>query len=59
MTVLDIVGEGLSIRGETQGTVRDKVATWLERVGLNADHMSRYPHEFLAANANASASHVR
>ena len=46
MTVLDIVGEGLSIRGETQGTVRDKVATWLERVGLNADHMSRYPHEF-------------
>ena len=43
---LDIVGEGLSIRGETQGTVRDKVATWLERVGLNADHMSRYPHEF-------------
>ena len=46
MTVLDIVGEGLSIRGETQGTVRDKVATWLQRVGLNADHMSRYPHEF-------------
>lgn len=46
MTVLDIVGEGLSIRGETQGMVRDKVANWLERVGLNADHMSRYPHEF-------------
>ena len=46
MTVLDIVGEGLSIRGERASSVRDRVADWLERVGLNADHMSRYPHEF-------------
>ena len=46
MTVLDIVGEGLSIRGERANSVRDRVADWLERVGLNADHMSRYPHEF-------------
>ena len=47
MTVLDVVGEGLSIQGELRSKqIRDLVATWLERVGLNADHMSRYPHEF-------------
>ena len=28
------------------GAVRDKVAEWLTRVGLQPDHMSRYPHEF-------------
>ena len=26
--------------------IRDTVADWLRRVGLNPDHMSRYPHEF-------------
>lgn len=47
MTVLDIVGEGLYLRGQhTRGQIRDAVAAWLERVGLHADHMSRYPHEF-------------
>ena len=47
MTVLDIVGEGLRIQGRhSSREIRDKVAYWLERVGLNADHMSRYPHEF-------------
>ena len=47
MTVLDIVGEGLRIQGDTgSAEVRDRVADWLTRVGLNADHMSRYPHEF-------------
>ncbi|MEX2488031.1 MAG: dipeptide/oligopeptide/nickel ABC transporter ATP-binding protein, partial [Pseudomonadales bacterium] len=47
MTVLDIVGEGLYLRGQhTNGQIRDAVAAWLERVGLRADHMSRYPHEF-------------
>jgi len=46
MTVLDIVGEGLRIQGTAAGEVRDRVADWLTRVGLNADHMSRYPHEF-------------
>ena len=24
----------------------ERVAHWLGRVGLNVDHMSRYPHEF-------------
>ena len=46
MTVLDIVGEGLRIQGTPAREVRDRVADWLSRVGLNADHMSRYPHEF-------------
>ncbi|MBD3648801.1 MAG: ABC transporter ATP-binding protein, partial [Pseudomonadales bacterium] len=44
---LDIIGEGLYIHGKhTRGQIRDKVAEWLENVGLNRDHMSRYPHEF-------------
>lgn len=46
MTVLDIVGEGLRIQGKSSNDARDSVAQWLTRVGLNADHMSRYPHEF-------------
>ena len=57
MTVLDIVGEGLRIQGQYDASdkaaakisnkeIKDKVAHWLTRVGLNADHLSRYPHEF-------------
>ena len=46
MTVYDIVGEGLRIQGTPATEIRDRVAHWLTRVGLNADHMSRYPHEF-------------
>ena len=26
--------------------VKERVADWLSKVGLQADHMSRYPHEF-------------
>jgi len=47
MTVLDIVGEGLLIQGEhNKSQIKESVADWLTKVGLNADHMSRYPHEF-------------
>ena len=47
MTVLDIVGEGPKIQRQLAGAaLRDAVANWLTQVGLNADHMSRYPHEF-------------
>ena len=46
MTVLDIVGEGLSIQGVRSAEIKTRVADWLERVGLHPDHMSRYPHEF-------------
>ncbi len=43
----DIIAEGL--RAHSIGTVRsrrDRVAALLEEVGLQADHMGRFPHEF-------------
>ena len=47
MTVGEIIGEGLNLHTDFSALeVRDRVASWLEQVGLNADHMSRYPHEF-------------
>jgi oligopeptide/dipeptide ABC transporter ATP-binding protein len=47
MTVLDIIGEGMLIQGKhNRQQIRDNVAEWLLKVGLNPDHMSRYPHEF-------------
>ena len=47
MTVGEIIGEGLRLHSRLSGgDIRDRVAVWLERVGLNADHRSRYPHEF-------------
>ncbi len=47
MTVLEIIGEGLHIQGKhSKSEVKDQVADWLSKVGLSADHMSRYPHEF-------------
>ena len=47
MTVLDVVGEGLQIQGQhTRSQIKEEVASWLTQVGLNSDHMSRYPHEF-------------
>ncbi len=47
MTVLDIVGEALVIHGLARGLEReDKVKSLLERVGLDARYVNRYPHEF-------------
>jgi oligopeptide/dipeptide ABC transporter ATP-binding protein len=47
MTVGEIVGEGLALNSKlSQSDVRERVASWLKRVGLDPDHMSRYPHEF-------------
>ena len=47
MTVGEIIGEGLKLHSnESTSTIRDKVSDWLSRVGLQPDHMSRYPHEF-------------
>ena len=47
MTVGEIVGEGLKLHTDlSSADIREKVADWLRRVGLNPDHMSRYPHEF-------------
>lgn len=42
-----IVGEGLvAHRIGTAGERRDRVASLLEEVGLQTDHMNRFPHEF-------------
>jgi oligopeptide/dipeptide ABC transporter ATP-binding protein len=47
MTVGEIIGEGLRLHSGDPGVqIRDRVGDWLERVGLNGDHMARYPHEF-------------
>ncbi len=47
MTVKEIVGEAFSIYGVARGkALTDKVAELLETVGLQADHMKRYPHQF-------------
>lgn len=47
MTVEDIIGEPMDIHGLARGQKRhDKIRELLELVGLNADHMSRFPHEF-------------
>ncbi len=47
MTVGEIIGEGLKLHTAlSTAEVRDRVGDWLKRVGLEPDHMSRYPHEF-------------
>ena len=48
MTVGDIVGEPLDIHKlyTTPGEREEKVANFLQLVGLNADHKRRYAHEF-------------
>ena len=48
MTVGAIIGEALIIHGlaKDRRGFEDRVAELLETVGLSADHMRRYPHEF-------------
>jgi oligopeptide transport system ATP-binding protein len=47
MTVSDIIGEPLDIHGLAKGKARkDRVHELLHLVGLNAEHATRYPHEF-------------
>jgi oligopeptide/dipeptide ABC transporter ATP-binding protein len=47
MTVGEIIGEGLKLRGGTTPAERqERVAAWLGKVGLEPGHASRYPHEF-------------
>ena len=43
-----IIGEALTIHKLTQNAreYQDRIVDLLETVGLNADHMQRYPHEF-------------
>jgi peptide/nickel transport system ATP-binding protein len=47
MSVGDIIGEALTIHNLARGKAKeDRVADLLERVGMSASHMRRYPHEF-------------
>jgi len=48
MTVASIIGEALIIHKltRTPREYEDRVVELLETVGLDADHMRRYPHEF-------------
>ena len=47
MTIGEIVGEGLTLRGiKDKEEVRRQVIEMLRKVGLTAEHATRYPHEF-------------
>ena len=48
MTVGDIVGEPFDIHPEVapKGSRRDRVRELLDVVGLNPEHINRYPHQF-------------
>lgn len=47
MTVGDIIGEAIDIHKLMSGKERlDRIQYLLQRVGLNAEHAGRYPHEF-------------
>ncbi len=48
MTVGDIVGEPLDIQNACSGKQErhDRILELLNLVGLNSEHMNRYPHEF-------------
>lgn len=47
MTVREIVSEGIRLHDKlTEKEITEKVKELLRKVGLNGDHMSRFPHEF-------------
>lgn len=47
MTVSEIIGEGLQVRGMTdKAEINRRVYDVLEKVGLTKEHANRYPHEF-------------
>lgn len=46
MTIEEIIGEGLMLRGMTRARVHETVVDMLHKVGLTEEHATRYPHEF-------------
>lgn len=47
MTIEEIIGEGLKVRGmRNKAEIRKMVVEMLNKVGLVEEHATRYPHEF-------------
>ncbi|MCJ7830510.1 MAG: ATP-binding cassette domain-containing protein, partial [Desulfobacterales bacterium] len=47
MTIGEIIGEPLQVQGVARGSEREaRVVDLLHAVGLDTDHLKRYPHEF-------------
>ncbi len=46
MTIEEIVGESLRLRGMSKEEVHRQVVEMLDKVGLTEEHATRYPHEF-------------
>ena len=48
LKVMDIVTEPMALKGATYGKteIREKAMELLKRVGLGAEHINRYPHQF-------------
>jgi oligopeptide/dipeptide ABC transporter ATP-binding protein len=47
LNVAALVGEAMLAHGHcTRATLRDRVTQVLQKVGLSASHLNRYPHEF-------------
>ena len=46
MTIEEIVGESLRLRGMPKEEVHRQVVEMLDKVGLTEEHATRYPHEF-------------
>lgn len=47
MTVFDIIAEPLKIaKKDDDAQIKEKVKTFAEKVGLNIQHLNRYPHAF-------------
>ena len=58
MTVGDIVGEPFEIHREVvpKGGRRQRVQELLDLVGLNPEHINRYPHQFSGGQRHAAAA---
>jgi oligopeptide/dipeptide ABC transporter ATP-binding protein len=47
MLIRDVIGEPIKVHGIAAGEeLRERVTTLLDKVGLNPEHLYRYPHEF-------------
>ena len=46
MTIEEIIGEGLRLRGVSRERTHEAVVEMLRKVGLTEEHATRYPHEF-------------